>query len=135
MRKTGSEVEKDIYRLVKNSGLENSISGKIYRDGTRLPNSKAEDCVVIFITALDGEVQKGVVSINTYIPDVSYGSFSIKNTKRCEEIELLLRSFVESLPTDSYLFSLGQMINTFEEKDISQHFVNIKINFKFNTLN
>lgn len=135
MKKTGSQIERIMYRLLKESGIPTKLDGSIYRDGTRPSNSKKEDTVVIFITALDGETQKGVISINSYVPDIAFNDFFLKDSKRCEEVETALQEFVDSLPTNEFLFSLSQMINTFEEKDINQHFVNVKLNFMYNTLN
>jgi hypothetical protein len=135
MKKTGSQVEKDIFHLVKNSAIATAITGKVYRDGMRPHNSKLEDAVVIFITALDGQNQIGSVSINVYVSDLSYGGYFLKDLKRCSEIEAICQTFINSLPTNDYLFSLGQLINTFEEKEINQHFINIKLNYKYNSLN
>lgn len=133
MKKTGSQIEKDVYNLVKVSPLAAAVNGSVFRDGMRTPNSSAEDIVVIFITALDGDNQVGRVNINIYVPNIDGGGFGLKNSKRCEEVEILCQTFVESLTTNEYLFSLGQMIHTFEEEDIKQHFINAKIDFKFNT--
>ena len=135
MKKTGSQVETDVYHLVKSSVIGTSITGQVYRDGTRPHESRLEDCVVIFITALDGTNQNGVVSINTYVKDKVFGERFLKDTKRCSEIESYCQQFFESLPTNEYLFSLAQLIHTFEEPEINQHFVNIKLEFKYNTLN
>lgn len=134
MRKTGSQIESDIFQLVKASVISSSISGLVYRDEMRPNSSVKEDAVVIFITALDGQNQVGVVSINTYVPDKSFGNYLYKDVKRCEAIEAICLQFVQSLPTNHYLFSLGQVISTFEQQDIKQHFVNVKLNFKLNTL-
>lgn len=135
MKKTGSQVESDIYKLVKNSVIATAITGKVYRFATRPHESKLEDSIIIFITGLDGENQDGALSINTYIPYITFGGSLIKNVKRCNELEIICQQFVDSLPTDNYLFSLGQVISTFDEAEINQHFINIKLRFKYNTLN
>lgn len=135
MKKTGSQIETDIYKLIKSSVLATAITGKVYRGETRPQDSQLEDCVVIFITALDGKNQMGTVSINVYVADSFYGETFVRNSKRCTELEIVCQTFVESLPTNNYLFSLGNMIQTFDEADINQHFINVKLNFKYNTLN
>ena len=134
MKKTGSQVEADIYRLVKTSAIATAISGGVYRDGTRPKDSKLEDAIVIFITALDGQNQFGEVNINIYVPQKSFTGSTIKDLKRCTELEVICQQFFDSLPTNNYLFSLGGVIYTGEQYDIDQHYVNVKLRFKYNTL-
>lgn len=134
MKKTGSQIERDIFHLVKESVISSAINGSVYREGTRPNSSQKEDAIVIFITALDGQVQDGVVSINVYVPNKNYGTYFLKDIKRCTEIEEICQQFFDSLPTNEYLFSLGQMISTFKHPEIEQHFVNVKLKFKHNTL-
>lgn len=141
MRKTSEEIEEDVFKLVKAGNL--TITGGIYRQGMRPFNSKAEDIVVSFLSGADGQKQIGILNINAYVPDVDNGSEQlVKNISRCKAVGIILKDFKESLMTSDinlsrsgYKFlSSDSMITTFEEPEISQHFVNLRLKFEYLTV-
>lgn len=134
-KKTGSEVETDVYRLIYNTSIRTSITGDIYKAGTRPLNSDKEDVVIGFVAGLDGQVQDGVVNINFYAPDIipegqTDSVVKMKDTARCRELEVIALDAIASLPTDEYDFSLAQMIATFKGENADQHYVNVKLEFR-----
>ena len=66
MAKTATQIQGDVYQLLKNSTLCSMISGDVYRKGMRPRDSKLEDAVVIFTTGLPDEIQTGVVTVTMY---------------------------------------------------------------------
>lgn len=48
MKKTGSEIEADVYKMVKDSILSSSVNGGVFLDGLRPVNSLKEDIVISF---------------------------------------------------------------------------------------
>ncbi|MDO5106027.1 hypothetical protein [Capnocytophaga sp.] len=136
MKKTASEIEADIYKIVKNSILKSAVSGDVFLDGLRPENSDKEDVIVSFMTGIfDIFHQEGKVNINVYVPDKESSGILRKNTLRCREIERVCQVFCDTLQTDGYQFRLGRMIQVFNEKAINQHYVNVQLNFKYNFLN
>lgn len=138
-RKTGSEIEGDVYNLVQQSELKSFIKGTIYKDGLRPVDSDKEDAIVSFKTGLDYQFQVGELTINIYVPDIDNGGkVLVKNTSRCRAIEVKANEIVRSFTNAEYLFSLGGIIQTFrlqsEDTQVKQHFVNIKLRFKRNSL-
>jgi hypothetical protein len=134
MKKTAGQIEKDVYVLIKNSAVCSFISGSLYRQGMRPPNSKEEDAVVSFSTGIDGQIQEGIVILNVYVEDIVVNDCKVKNIPRCTAIEDVLNTFVESISvTENYLFKLDKMIQSFQENEIEQHFVNCRIKFKLST--
>lgn len=131
MRKTGAEIENDVYNAIAASSIKTLISGSIYKAGLRPINSVKEDAIVSFMTGLDGQIQKGVVNVNIYVPNLNSNTgIAVKNTARCTVIEKALAAFVVSNHVGiEYLFELGAMIQTFEAPEIKQHFINCKIKF------
>ncbi len=131
MKKTGGEIEKDIYDLLR-KGIKAKIKGDVYLRGTRPLNSSNEDAIISFMTGLDNQLQTGVVNINIYVPNIDNGSSAlVKNIKRCIELERYMLRLIEEWSVKSeYHFSLGQTIHTFSEDEINQHFINVKIKFK-----
>ncbi len=130
--KTAKEVQDDIYKLVKGSYLASSISGAVYKDGFRPRDSKAEDAVVVFITGTADQVQKGVVNVNVFVPDIAQNGNGVylENGKRTAELETIARDFVQGLRGLEYKFRLDRMISTFEDEDTHQHYINIPLKFE-----
>ncbi|TXD47339.1 hypothetical protein [Polaribacter sp. IC073] len=131
MKKTGGQIEYEIYNLWKDL-INEEINGTFYLRGTRPINSDKEDAIISFMTGLDDQMQTGALNINIYVPDIDIGnSNSVKNIARCNELEAFMLQLTENWTVKSeYKFTLGQTINTFEEDDIHQHFVNVKLKYK-----
>lgn len=137
MKKTASQIEADIYKYF-NDKINPLINGQTYRNGVRPLNSQKEDCVISFLTGLDGQYQTGVVNINIFVPMVKNNDNQyMKDFVRCDAIEQALMPIIEDAETDlrNYRLQLHQMIQTFEETDIKQFFINAKIKFRYNTFN
>ena len=137
MKKTASQIEADLYTYFKDK-MNPLINGQTYRNGVRPLNSQKEDCVISFLTGLDGQYQTGVVNINIFVLMVKNNDNQyMKDFVRCDAIEQALMPIIEEAETDlrNYRLQLHQMIQTFEETDIKQFFINAKIKFRYNTFN
>ena len=137
MKKTASQIEADIYKYFKDK-INLLINGETYRNGVRPLNSQKEDCVISFLTGLDGQYQTGVININIFVPLVKNNDNQYrKDFVRCDAIERALMPIIEESKTAlrNYKLTLHQLIQTFEETDIKQFFINAKIKFRYNTFN
>lgn len=138
MKKTGSQIEADIYEIIRSSSLSAEISGVTYKEGTRPINSVKEDIVVNFLTGVDeDEFQEGFVNVNIYVPDIdnSGGGILVKDVARCSALEVLILALLESNSlSGDYLLRAAQTIKTFKEESIKQHFINCKIKFRLSNL-
>lgn len=139
MAKTGKQVQGDIYKLLKGSTICSMISGDVYRNGYRPRNSSLEDAVVTFTAGLPDQIQTGVVTVNIYVPDIDpydNGVF-VEDGQRTEELERLAAEWVDSLTAavSCYAFKLQQTIYTEEEAEINQHFVVVKLGYKYFDIN
>lgn len=139
MAKTGKQVQGDIYQLLKGSTICSMISGDVYRNGYRPRNSSLEDAVVIFTAGLPDQIQTGVVTVNIYVPDIDpydNGVF-VEDGQRTEELERLAAEWVDSLTAavSCYAFKLQQTIYTEEEAEINQHFIVVKLGYKYFDIN
>lgn len=135
MAKTGKQVQGDIYRLFKGSTLYSMISGDVYRNGYRPRDSRLEDAIVTFTTGLPDQIQTGVVTVNIFVPDIDpydNGVF-VEDGQRTEELERLAQAWVDSLTAavSCYKFKQMQTIYTEEEAKINQHFIVIKLKYKY----
>ncbi len=128
--KTGLHFEKIFFRAIKD---QLPISGGYYRDGVRpLDNvSTSEDCVVIFKTGIDGDIQRGFITINVFIPDISFDGRQIKNIARCELIEEALQDFYKSLRIPSFMLEKEGTIRTYKVYETNEHFVHLEIRYNY----
>lgn len=135
MAKTGKQVQGDVYELLKDSTLFSMISGGVYRGGYRPRDSKLEDAVVIFTAGMSEQIQTGVVTINIFVPDIDPydNGVLVEDGERTEVIERLAADWVDSLSADisCYRFKLMQTIYTEEETEINQHFVVVKLAYRY----
>lgn len=137
MTRTSKQVQSDVIALLKGSTLAASVSGEVYRgtaDSSYRPrDSKLEDIVVIFTTGYASEIQKGVVTVQIYVPDIDpYGNgVLVEDGRRTEEIERLADEWVDSLTCDrsNYIFKLRQSIHTQANPEIHQHFVVVRLGY------
>lgn len=139
MAKTGKQVQGDIYQLLKGSTICSMISGDVYRNGYRPRNSSLEDAVVTFTAGLPDQIQTGVVTVNIYVPDIDPydNGVLVEDGQRTEELERLAAEWVDSLTAavSCYAFRLQQTIYTEEEAEINQHFVVVKLGYKYFDIN
>ena len=135
MAKTGKQIQGDIYQLFKDSTLYTMISGNVYRRGYRPRDSRLEDAVVIFTTGMPDQIQMGVVTVNIFVPDIDPydNGILVEDGERTEIIERLAADWVDSLSADisCYRFKLMQTIYTEKEAEINQHFVVVKLAYKY----
>lgn len=134
MRKTGGEIESDVYAIISQSALKTTITGKIYKDGMRPLNSQQEDAIVAFMTGMDGQIQTGALNLNIYVQDIDNGGGQlVKNGTRSRALEIAANTIIQELKPGAYRFSLGAIIQTLPAEGTSQHFINCKIKFQLAT--
>lgn len=133
MKKTGGQVLNDVFALIRESGLADFVSGSLYKNSRPL-DSQLEDIVVSFKVGLDGQFQEGALTINIYVPDIDNGSgVKVMDSGRCTAIEAKANEVIPQYVSSEYLFSLGNMIQTYREEEIGQHFVSVDLRFKRTT--
>lgn len=134
MNKTASQVQGDILRMLQGSALAGMLSGAVYRAGLRPRGSRLEDAVISFTAGLPGQIQSGVVTVNIFIPDVETTDTGVMvaDGDRCEELEYASQRWVDSLTADKseYLFELAETIYTEAARDMAQHFVVVRLNYR-----
>ena len=131
--KTATEIQGDVYQLLKHSALCSMVSGDVYRAGMRPRDSKLEDIVVIFTAGFTDQIQTGIVTINIYIPDIDpyANGVLVMDSKRAEELERAAQDWVDSLTSvNDYLFGLSQTVTTMPDDNLHQHFVVVKLRYQ-----
>lgn len=126
MVKTGSQIEGDIYDMIKESPLAMSLNGSVFRESYRPKDSRMEDTIVIFTTGEVEEIQWGAVTINIYIPDRDFGDGCLrKDGERCIEVERMVQDWINSLTADKSCYKIKNKdpVATVPADKIHQHIV------------
>lgn len=133
--KTGKDIQRDIIRLIKGSPLAQGVTGQVYLSGTRPRDSRKEDITVAFITGQTAQIERGIVSVMVWVHDIdpfADGVF-VEDSRRIAQLERLSADWVDSLTAEGgcYLFSLSQTITSLEDPEARQHFIVIKLQYKY----
>ncbi len=134
MAKTAKQIQSDVYTLLRDSNLYSKITGEVYRNGLRPRDSGKEDAVVIFTTGTPDEIQTGVVTVNIFVPDLALDNgVWIEDMERTAQLELSAQEWADSLSCEvsCYRFQLQQTIYTEVEPETHEHFVVIKLRYRF----
>lgn len=129
--KSGLDIEQDVFDVVSAS-LKSIIKGKTYRDGMRPVDAQTEDCVVAFLTGVDGQRQSGIVNVNIYVPNISVKCYSkkVKNIGRLNTLAHAVRDAFAKAETPEYELTTDSTPRTYEVSDIEQYFINFRISYK-----
>ena len=131
---TETQIEKEIYRIIKSSVIAETIEGTLYRKGTRPANAKTEDAVVAFLTGLDGQFQTGVVLLNIYVPMTKNStSDKIKDIARVETLEVAVKEFFESCEDPNWLLEKDGTPYSEDLEEIGQTRINVRIRYSITT--
>ena len=133
MEKTEKQIEKDVYRIIRDSDLNAAIRGKMYRDGMRPKNAKTEDIVVKFLTGTDGQEQKGIVLVHIYVPNIvspSGDGEMVPNITRIDQLQEIANNVLQGLEDTEYLFEKDGTPKSYEAEDGKQHFINIRLSYR-----
>lgn len=134
----GEKLEKVLFDIAGAFNTKHlNVNGGIYYRGSRpIPKNISlykEDIVIAFLTGANGDVQKGTCLVNIYVPNIQANSgVFYPNKQRCAEIAEVLEQFPKFANTNAegIYFKQSDMIYTFAEDSINQHFVSLKLEFK-----
>ena len=133
MEKTEKQIEKDVFRIIRDSELKAVIGGVVYRDGMRPKNATTEDIVVKFLTGMDGQEQSGVVLVHIYVPNIKSPSGDgelVPNITRIDLLEEKANSLLSSLEDTEYLFEKDGTPRSYPAEGIDQQFINVRIKYR-----
>ena len=132
---TAHKVQTDIMALLADSELCAEVSGEVYRAGYRPRDSRLEDIVVMFVTGTPLQVERGAVTLNIFVPDITPydDGVYVEDGRRTSYIEELADRWVQSLTTSraNYKFNLLRTISTDNDEAIHQHFVVVQLEYRF----
>lgn len=136
MEKTEKQIEKDVFRIIRDSELKAVIGGVVYRDGMRPKNATTEDIVVKFLTGLDGQEQSGIVLVHIYVPNIKSPSGDgelVPNIARIDLLEEKANSLLSSLEDTEYLLEKDETPRSYPAEGIEQYFINVRLKYRRKT--
>ena len=132
---TAHKVQDDIMALLRESELVDYVTGEVYREGYRPRDSRKEDIVVIFVTGTPEQVERGAVTLNIYVPDITpyNNGVYVEDGLRVSQIEHLADLWVQSLKArrTNYRFNLLRTISTMREETTHEHFVVVQLEYTY----
>ena len=131
--KTSKRIERDIFRMLKDSDLSSAIGGKFYRDGMRPIDSKNEDAVVKFLTGVDGQEQNGVVLLHVYVTDKDFyrNGALCEDIGRVEQLEEEITDVIAAIDRNEYIIKTDGTPQSYKSQDYNgQHFINVRITYR-----
>lgn len=138
MIKTEYEFEQDFYDIVKRTEIAHQVNGDVYKSGLRPVDSTKEDVVVKITTVNAEQVQKGVVTITIYVPNIDglpNSSRPVPNRARIGALQKACRNYrdeVAELLNGAYAgLQYETAIKTLELPDRKQSCISIKLEFKY----
>lgn len=137
-RKSKEQLENMMYRQLETL-MKETIKGNFYPSGTRPTDASTEDAVLT-VGALDADsqFQTGRAKLNIYVPDINIGKGQMVPDKaRIIALSAIDEQVIDTLnqaDTD-YAYDLNEGTTTLEVPGLSQHIVNINIQFTANNLN
>lgn len=121
--------------LLADSELCAEVSGEVYRNGYRPRDSRLEDIIVTFVTGTPSQVERGAVTLNIYVPDITpyNNGVYVEDGLRVSQIEHLADLWVQSLKArrTNYLFNLLRTISTMREEATHEHFVVVQLEYTY----
>lgn len=128
--RTTFDQETILFNILNGSAeLKAAISGKVYR-GKRPTDSLKEDVVIISLPILPGSIQFGSANVNIHVPDIE----EFPDNDKLEALTTIVRPLLEETYGEDYLLYIS-LQQTFEEPEIHQHYVNLRIDFEFHNTN
>lgn len=127
------EVKDAVYALLKNVGIDEEISGKIYKE-QRPMNSTKEDVEISVLASSVAQNQDFIVNVNVFVPDIKRKDEMIENTPRLRELCQTFLEALEYVADGAYLFILdSQRVLKYLDADL--HAINNRLNVRFNSEN
>lgn len=133
---TAHQVTRQLRRLITGSPLAAEVTGRVYYDGSRPRDSRAEDIVITYTEGTAGrQIQEGTVTVTVFFADLDpwADGVTVEDGERAEQLEALAQQWADSLTaglTGPYLFRLKEAIHTAPEPETREHFVTVRLSFR-----
>ena len=116
-----------ILSLLLSANIQNSISGKIYKD-KRPTGSDKEDIVINSLTMTNDYMQNGVFNVNIYVPMVSITSNGITQYQKNNARMKVLADLVYPVLNDAWGSGYNlDVVNSQDFEEGNENFYNFRV--------
>lgn len=137
--KTDKEIQGDFLAMVKASPLAEAVNGSVYRasaaSSNRPRDSKNEDIEVILTKGFTEQVQKGVITILVYVPDIDPydNGVLVEDGARTAQLARVAQDWIDSCPErgTGYTFDQQDTIEAIQYPEINQHAVSVQLHYEY----
>lgn len=127
MKRTVLDGKQWILELLLAAGVQNSITGKIYKD-KRPTGSTKEDIVINSLTMTNDYMQNGVFNVNIYVPMISVTIGGVtqlqKNNARLKQLADLVYPVLNDAWGNGYNLDI---VNHQDFEDGNENFYNFRV--------
>lgn len=131
-----------IYTVLNGSALKTALTGLIIKGGDIFDYSK-ENVTIKSLLMGTGDIQNGVLNVNIHVPDINVTVGGItKKQRNSIRLKALTEIAVQAIESNSFgadynfWISNTNAFEVFQDVDgIDNHFINIRIEFKFHNSN
>jgi hypothetical protein len=128
--KTDVEIRQDVFAVVKESAIALNIKGEV-RYIPRKGGSASEDCIISVLDGYNGQIQKCIVNVNVYVPNIDSDGESVEDITRTKLLAKVCETALECVYGDGFIIRLEkQRIMPVNGKD--EHVINNRIRYNFN---
>lgn len=125
------DLDKMMYRLLVESGVEDYISGGVYMQGERPVDSEMEDIMISHISlTMDAIPQTAYTNVNIYAGDVIANvggkAMNVVDRERLDSISDVVVKAIEGCRTPGIALRVENM-TLVKDGQINQHYVNIRV--------
>lgn len=131
--KTSGNIVTDLYKLIKNSSIPTTVTPNIFKKFKPL-NFSGECIVINTLPITGGQLQKGVINVNYFVPNLVNTSVNPvdktqPNNVRLDAGELILAQFLEDIwEMNGYAFSL-QQCTQMADNETDSWYVNLRVGY------
>ena len=125
--KTSSEIKTEIYGIIKQSGLMESMTG-VLRKTKRPKDSRSEDVVISVIANQNGKEQMAIVVVNAYIQDEERDG-QMEESPRVGEVAKMMEQLLDVVKYGRVRITLEKQ-EVFE-LDTDEHYISNRLLYRF----
>lgn len=127
MKRTVLDGKQWILELLLAAGVQNSISGKIYKD-KRPTGSTKEDIVINSLTMTNEFMQNGVFNVNVYVPMISVKIDGITQLQKNNARMKVLADMVYPVLNDAWGSDYNlDVVNSQDFEEGNENFYNFRV--------
>lgn len=123
---TPAEIVDEVYLILKASPLMAAVTGGLFKNNERPLSSTKEDIVVSCLGTPNSQLQRSLVNVNIYVPDMQKSAAYYQNHARVTELSKIAWDALKAYNAPGLSFFIQQQ-GVIRAEDIKQNFINNRV--------